>query len=185
VLFAAMVAPAFAAETVKLALGQGMPRIDHALAEARGGSVRIDSPGDEGLLVVFVSHACPEATSAAQAIAEPGAASRARLVRTILVNSNDPSASPADSAAALRDAAATSWPQLAYAVDEEGAVARAFGATSAPEAFLFDRRGRLVYHGAVAGADGRLQEALDSMLANEPVVVGETALSDCPLRLRE
>ena len=36
-----------------------------------------------------------------------------------------------------------------YVVDATSDVARAFGAAKTPEAFLFDKHGKLVYHGAI------------------------------------
>jgi len=36
-----------------------------------------------------------------------------------------------------------------YVVDATSDVARAFGATRTPEAFLFDKDGKLVYHGTI------------------------------------
>ena len=36
-----------------------------------------------------------------------------------------------------------------YVVDATSDVARAFGATRTPEAFLFDAEGKLVYHGTI------------------------------------
>jgi hypothetical protein len=39
--------------------------------------------------------------------------------------------------------------QFAYAVDPQSAVAKAYGATKTPEAFVFDKDGKLVYHGTI------------------------------------
>ena len=64
-----------------------------------------------------------------------------------------------------------------YAVDKNSVLADAFGATRTPEVFLFDKAGKLVYHGAIddnpsdAGSVNRkhLMVAMDEMLEGKDV----------------
>jgi hypothetical protein len=93
------------------------------------------------------------------------------MVRTIVVDTSEPGAE-----------LERRWEHVDHVSDAEGATALALGATRAPEAFLFDRRGRLVYHGAIESAEGRLEDALDAIVARQPVPVPKTSVAGCPLR---
>jgi hypothetical protein len=82
--------------------------------------------------------------------------------------------------------------EFLYVVDATSNVARAFGATRTPEAFLFDAAGTLVYHGAIddnaqdaAKVEKRfLKDALDALLAGREVAVKETKALGCSIKFR-
>jgi predicted neuraminidase len=61
--------------------------------------------------------------------------------------------------------------------DPSRAAARALGATVAPEAFLLDSAGKVVYRGGIAG----LAEALDDVIAKRPVHAVSTVPSGTPI----
>jgi len=70
-------------------------------------------------------------------------------------------------------------------------IARAFGATKTPEAFLFDKDGKLVYHGAIDDSQDQgkveapyLKNALDSVVAGKEVAVKETKSIGCGIKFR-
>jgi hypothetical protein len=71
-------------------------------------------------------------------------------------------------------------------------VARAFGASHTPEAFLFDKDGKLVYHGAIDDnakepeqvKDKYLEVALTSVSTGKPVAEGETKAMGCGIKYR-
>jgi hypothetical protein len=153
----------------ELRLGDGLPVSE--LREVQGDVVRLDAPGDEGMLVIFVSSDCAESVAAEATIHRLALTNQQRMVRTIVVDAGEPGAQ-----------LDRRWAHVQHVSDAEGATARALGATRAPEAFLFDRRGRLVYHGAVEAAEGRLEEALDAIVARQPVPVPKTTVAGCPLR---
>jgi peroxiredoxin len=79
-----------------------------------------------------------------------------------------------------------------YVVDATSSVAKAFGATRTPEAFLFDKNGKLVYHGAVddnkedpkAVTNPYLKNALDAVVAGTDVAVKETKSIGCGIKFR-
>ena len=78
------------------------------------------------------------------------------------------------------------------AVDATSEVARAFGATRTPEAYLFDADGKLVYHGTIddnakepAKVSQRyLENALRSVAEGKAVVVSETKALGCSIKFR-
>ena len=84
---------------------------------------------------------------------------------------------------------ATSGFTFDYLHDPEQSLARALGSERTPEAFVFDRDRRLVYHGAIDDnrdetAVGRryLGDALDAVLAGEPAPIAETPPVGCTVK---
>ncbi len=80
-----------------------------------------------------------------------------------------------------------------YVVDATSDVARAFGATRTPEAYLFDAAGKLVYHGTIddnykSEKDVKttyLKDALDAVIAGEAVPVAQTKAVGCSIKFRK
>jgi hypothetical protein len=83
--------------------------------------------------------------------------------------------------------------KFAYAYDATSGIARAFGATRTPEAFLFDASGKLVYHGtiddnaddATAVKDPYLANAVNAVAGGKAVPVAETKALGCGIKFRK
>ena len=81
---------------------------------------------------------------------------------------------------------------FAYVVDATSDVARAFGATRTPEAFLFDGKGLLVYHGAIDDNAHQpsqvkvhyLEEAVNALLEGKAITLKETKALGCGIAFR-
>jgi hypothetical protein len=78
-----------------------------------------------------------------------------------------------------------------YVVDATSEVAVAFGASKTPEVFLFDKDGKLVYHGAVDDnrdapkvAQNYLKDAITAVANGKPVTTGETKAVGCGIKFR-
>jgi thioredoxin-related protein len=77
-------------------------------------------------------------------------------------------------------------------VDETSDVARAFGARRTPEAFLFDAKGLLIYHGGIddnafdadEATKNYLKDAIDALLAGHEVKIKETKSQGCGILFR-
>jgi hypothetical protein len=77
-----------------------------------------------------------------------------------------------------------------YAVDKNNELADAFGANRTPECFLFDKNGKLVYHGAIddnptdEGSVNRhhLKEAINELVNGKDVSVKETKSVGCNIK---
>lgn len=158
-----------------------------------GAMVSIDSVrGREGTLVIFTCNHCPWSRIWESRIVALAKRYQARGIGVIAINPNDPEAYEEDSFVDMQERARAADMSFPYVVDETGEVARAFGATKTPEAFLFDSQERLVYHGAVddnANDPGAvrhpyLQEALDAVLTGEPVPRAQTKALGCAIKLR-
>jgi peroxiredoxin len=190
----AVQAPAQAPETPQaLAIGAAVPKADVKMASADGRNVSIaDVRGPKGTLVVFTCNHCPWAKAWQSRIVDLGNTYAKRGVGVILVNSNDPEAFPEDALEVMQERAKELKMAVPYVVDATSDVARAFGATRTPEAFLFDRNGKLVYHGAIDDnaktpekVTARwLRDALAAAVGGKPVGIQETKALGCGIKLR-
>jgi peroxiredoxin len=114
-----------------------------------------------------------------------------RGVRIVAISSNDPTAYPADSFEKMIEHAREAGYAFDYLYDESQEVARALGSERTPEAFVFDKDRRLVYHGAVD--DNReeelvtthyLRDAIEAALAGETPSIADTPPVGCTVKWR-
>jgi peroxiredoxin len=176
-----------------LAIGDAAPMTDVKMKNVDGKEVTIAGvKGTKGTLVVFSCNHCPWAKAWESRIVELGNAYPKRGVGAIVINSNDPSAYEEDAYPAMQQRARQRGMKYPYAVDATSDLARAYGATRTPEAFLFDAKGRLVYHGTVDDnahepdkVEHRyLRDALDAIVAGHEVAVKETKALGCSIKFR-
>ena len=176
-----------------LAIGSKPPMTDTKLKNVDGKEVTLaEVKGTAGTLVVFTCNHCPYAKAWETRIVELGNAYRAKGVGVIAVNANDPKAAPDDSFESMQLRAKDRGIQYPYVVDATSNLARAFGATRTPEAFLFDKDGKLVYHGAIDDNAQEpdkvtaryLKDALDAVVGGKDVAVKETKSIGCGIKFR-
>lgn len=176
-----------------LALGAKAPMTDVKMKSTDGREVTIASvAGKKGTLVVFTCNHCPWAKMWESRIAEIGNAAAKKGLGVIAINANDPAAYPEDGFDGMQARAKKLGLKFAYAVDATSDIARAFGASKTPEAFVFDASGALVYHGTVddnardakAVKDRWLQQAVDAVVAGKPVATAETKALGCSIKYR-
>jgi peroxiredoxin len=183
-------APSFADALV---IGSTAPMTDAKMKNVDGKDVSIaDVRGAAGTLVVFTCNHCPFAKAWESRIVALGNTYRAKGVGVIAVNANDPSVAPEDAYDVMKQRAQDKGMQFPYVVDATSNVARAFGASKTPEAFLFDKDGKLVYHGAIDDNkedptkvdNPYLKNALDAVVAGKDVAVKETKSIGCGIKFR-
>lgn len=176
-----------------LAIGSKPPVSDVKMKNVDGKDVTLaDVKGTAGTLVVFTCNHCPFAKAWETRIVELGNAYRAKGVGVIAINANDPKIAPDDSFESMQTRAKERGIQYPYVVDATSDVARAFGATKTPEAFLFDKDGKLVYHGAVDDnaqepdqvSARYLKDALEAVVGGKEVAVKETKSIGCGIKFR-
>jgi hypothetical protein len=151
-----------------------------------------DVAGKAGTLVIFTCNHCPFARGWERRIADLGNAYAKKGVGVILVNANDPAKYPEDGFAEMQARVRSLGLQVPYVVDETSNVARAFGASVTPEAFLFDRSGKLAYHGTIDDnhkdpdqvGKRYLKDALEAVVAGKPPAVAETKGIGCGIKFR-
>jgi peroxiredoxin len=176
-----------------LAIGSAMPSGDVKMKSVDGKEMSIsDVKGAQGTLVVFTCNHCPFAKMWETRIVELGNAYQAKGIGVIAVNANDPSVAAEDGYDQMVSRAKEKGFAFPYVVDATSGVAKAFGAARTPEAFLFDKDGKLVYHGAVDdnGQDAAkvdkayLKDALDAVAGGKAVPVAETKSIGCSIKFR-
>ena len=142
--------------TIELETGASAPSFDD-LPGVDGKRYSLSSFEDSRLLiVVFTSNGCPTVRAFEGRLAEIDAAYGRDGVRLVAINANNPYLSPGDSYEEMVLRAGREGFPFPYLKDEDGRVARSYGAISTPHAFLFDQDRRLRYQGRIA--DSRIPE---------------------------
>ena len=176
-----------------LALGSKAPMATTKMKTAAGKDVSIaDVKGAKGTLVVFTCNACPYAKKWEERIVKLGNEATKKGIGVIAINANDPAVNATDDYANMVARAKERGMKYAYALDATSDIARAFGATRTPEAFLFDSAGKLVYHGTVddncddasAVKQPWLANAVWAVAGGKPVPVAETKSIGCGIKFR-
>jgi peroxiredoxin len=188
-------APAMVGEAARdtLAIGDPAPMTDVKMKNVDGREVSIAGvAGKKGTLVVFTCNHCPWVKAWEKRLVEIGNGYSTRGIGVIAINSNDPETYAEDGYAQMQKRAKQRGMKYPYVVDATSDVARAFGATRTPEAFLFDAGGRLVYHGAIddnAREPGKvsrryLEDGLKALIEGREIAVRETKALGCSIKFR-
>jgi peroxiredoxin len=176
-----------------LPLGAEMPAADVEMKGVDGEMYTLSEiAGENGTLVIFTCNHCPYAKAWEERVAEIGNAYREKGIGVVAVNPNDPAKYEVDGYEGMQARSEKLGLEFPYVVDATSDVARAYGATKTPEAYLFDAEGALVYHGAIddnaeapeAVEDAYLKAALEALLAGEPVPMPETRAVGCSIKFR-
>lgn len=187
-----IITAALATHAGALDLGDTAPMADTKMKNVDGKELSIaDAKGEKGTLVIFSCNHCPFVIAWEERIAKLGNAALQQGLGVIQINSNDP-AKAGDTYEAMQQRAKDRGFEFPYVVDATSDVARAFGATRTPEAFLFDAAGKLVYHGTIddnyKNADAvtatYLQDAINALLAGQTIATKTTKAVGCSIKFR-
>ncbi len=177
--------------TDPLPIGAAIPHADQKMQSILGRSVSFnDVKKTNGLLVMFSCNTCPVVKKYQLRTMEICKYAVGNNVGVILLNSNEASRNSGDS---FEDSKAYGQEQgyyFDYVIDNASVMADAFGATRTPEVFLFNKEGKLVYHGAIDDNSGNAAEvtrkhaqfAIDEMVAGNPISVQETKFVGCAIK---
>jgi thioredoxin-related protein len=176
-----------------LALGSTIPMADAKLKNVDGKDVTLAGVrGKKGTLVVFTCNACPWVKKWETRVAKIGNDAMKRGFGVVAINSNDPSENAEDGYDVMQARAKQRGMKFAYVVDGTSDLARAFGASRTPEAFLFDAAGKLVYHGTIDdnADDARkvkqayLEDAVQAVAGGKDVANAQTKALGCSIKFR-
>ena len=171
---------AFATAADPLAIGAALPKPDQSLTDVSGKKVTLKSAMKEnGLLVMFSCNTCPVVVNNQDRAKESCQYAIDKKVGVVVLNSNEGNRASTESLEAMKTYANEQGYKWFYAEDKNNVLADAFGATRTPECFLFDKNGKLVYHGAIDdspnSADNvkrsHLKEAITEVVAGKDVSV--------------
>lgn len=158
-----------------------------------GQRVSIDQiRGEKGTLVIFSCNHCPWVKAWERRMADAGNALMDRGIGVIMINSNDPNTFPEDRYEVMVERARAVGFRFPYVVDETSEVARSFGAKRTPEFYLFNKKGRLVYAGALDDNAQRplavkkmyLLTAAKEMMLGNAVTTPKTKSIGCSIKFR-
>ena len=176
-----------------LKIGDPVPMADVKMKNVDDRRLSIeDVKGEKGTLVIFSCNHCPYVKAWEDRIAALGNTYRKQGVGVIVINSNSSEKVPQDGFEEMVERAEAKGFEFPYVVDATSDVARAFGATRTPEAFLFDGEGKLVYHGAIDDNSGDpegveshyMKDALDAVIAGKAIGLKETKAIGCSIKFR-
>lgn len=142
---------------------------DFSLRDPDGRAVSMrESLGENGLLIAFICNHCPYVKAIADRFASDARDLVADGIGVLAVMSNDYRRVPADSPPKMRAFADTHGFSFPYLLDEDQAVARAYGAVCTPDFFGLNAKGGLQYRGrlddaAMGDASKRTRELVDAM----------------------
>jgi len=173
-----------------LPIGSPIPKADVSVKDVSGAALTLQQVKKSGgLLVMFSCNTCPYVIMNQSRTKEICAYAADRKIGVILLNANAGDREGGNSFAAMQSYAKAQNYQMYYAMDDNGVLADAFGARRTPECYLFDKDGKLVYHGAIDDSPGdagsvrrhHLQSAIDEMMAGKDVTVKETRSVGCSI----
>lgn len=173
-----------------LPIGSAIPKADSRLKDISGKEISLTQARQaNGLLVMFSCNTCPVVIRNQSRTKEICAYAKNKTIGVVLLNANEGDRKGGNSFAAMQDYAKGQGYQWYYAVDDNSMLADAFGASRTPECFLFDKNGKLVYHGAIDNSPGdpakitrhHLAEAINEMTAGKEVSVKETRSIGCSI----
>ena len=185
--------PSIGPATTGVQLGDTAPLTDVKMLSVDGSEVSLaDIRGKQGLLVVFTCNACPYARAWEQRIVTLGNEYIGHGIGVIAVNANDPSVVAEDGYERMKMRAKERGMKYPYVVDATSSLARKFGATRTPEAFLFNADGKLVYHGTIDDnaqspdqvTEQYLRNALAAVVSGAAIPVAETKSMGCSIKFR-
>jgi hypothetical protein len=176
-----------------LRIGDQVPAKDVKMKNVDGRDTSISNAvGDAGILVVFACNHCPFVKAWQDRIVSMANACLLNKIGVILINSNDPAVDLEDDFLHMKSQAETQNYRFPYVADDTSDVARAFGARRTPEAFLFDAKGVLIYHGGIddnafdadSATKHYLKDAIDALIAGHEVEIKETKSQGCSIAFR-
>ena len=175
----------------ELPIGASMPKADVKMKDISGKEVTLrDAAKENGLLVMFSCNTCPYVIRNQGRTREICQYAAKNKIGVILLNSNEGQRSDDDSFDEMKAYAKDQGYEWYYAIDKNNELADAFGANRTPECYLFDKSGKLVYHGAIDDNPGdnsrvsrkHLQQAIDETLSGKEVSVKTSRSVGCSIK---
>ena len=133
-----------------LPLGSSIPSSEVKMKDISGKEVSLkDAKTSKGLLVMFSCNTCPYVIKNQGRTNEAAKHALDNGIGVAILNSNEGKRDSDDSYDDMKAYGKEQGYNWYYLVDNNSALADAFGANRTPECFLFNAEGKLVYHGAI------------------------------------
>lgn len=185
--------PVSAPDPIKI--GDALPNETLKMKDVSGKMVSLkEAIKDNGLLVMFSCNTCPYVIKNQNRTIDAINFARKYNIGVAILNANEDKRGDDDSFEEMKQYAKDQkYTDYAYyMVDENSKQADAFGANRTPECYLFNKAGKLVYHGAIddnpsdEGAVTRkhLNVAMEELSANKDITVKESRSVGCTIKRR-
>lgn len=178
--------------TEPLSIGAEAPKTELKMPDISGKEISLnDVKKENGLLVIFSCNTCPFVIAWEDRY--PGLAEMCEKnnIGMALVNSNEAKRKGDDSLEEMKKHATEKSYKCYYAIDENSALADAFGAKTTPHVFLFDKNLKLVYRGSIDDTEGKkdkqpkehyLLDAMVNMSSGKTIVPNDTKAIGCSIK---
>ena len=198
ILFAALPIAAIAMIALKpvsdpLPIGASLPKAEVKMKDISGKEVSFkDAQKKNGLLVMFSCNTCPIVKRYQARTLEVAKNAIANDIGVILLNSNEATRGDGDSYDDMKSYANDQHYSFNYVLDINSQMADAFGANRTPEVFLFNKEGKLVYHGAIddnANSEDAVTRkhamlAIQELAGGKDITTKETKSVGCTIKRR-
>lgn len=174
-----------------LAIGSSLPGQDTKMKDVSGKEVSFkDAIKKNGLLVMFSCNTCPVVGKYQSRTLETAKIAADNEIGVIVLNSNEATRNDGESFDDMKAYGREQGYEFSYVLDKNSAMADAFGATRTPEIFLFDKSGKLTYHGAIDDNANDPAEvnrkhagiAIEEMVAGKNVSTAKTRFVGCGIK---
>jgi thiol-disulfide isomerase/thioredoxin len=174
-----------------LPLGSPIPNPDIKMKDISGKEVSLsEAKTDKGLLVMFSCNTCPIVKKYQSRTLEVCKHATDNNIGIILLNSNEATRGDGDSYNDMKEYAKEQGYYFNYVLDDNSKMADAFGAMRTPEIFLFDKDGKLAYHGAIDDNSTSPDEvtrkhailAIDELVSGKEISRKETRSVGCVIK---
>ncbi|MEO5594894.1 MAG: redoxin family protein [Chitinophagaceae bacterium] len=186
-----VVVTAFTIVSEGLPIGSDIPKADIKMKDVSGALISLkEARTANGLLLMFSCNTCPYVIKNQGRTKAICAFAKEKELGVIILNANEGGRNNGESLADMQSYARQQSYNWYYALDSDNVLADAFGATRTPECFLFDKNGKLVYHGAIddSPADitqikrNHLKQAITEMTQGTDIGVKESRSVGCSIR---
>lgn len=136
-------------KSLDIPLGTSMPSF--SLKDPYGKVYNSDElMGKKGLLVIFTCNHCPYAIAVWPRVVKLAQFAEEMGINTVAINPNAPNPDyPEDSPEKMKEKIKELGIDFPYLIDETQEVAKSFKAQCTPDIYLFDKNGKLFYHGRI------------------------------------
>ena len=145
---------------------------------------------NNGLLVVFSCNTCPFVVMWEDRYRQLEKMCQNNKVGMVYINSNEAKRDGDDSKEEMKNYAKSMGYTFPYLIDQNSAVANAFGAKTTPHIYLFDKNKKLVYKGSIDDnfrdisqvKETYLLDAIEQMVSGVDIKVKETKAKGCSIK---
>ena len=174
-----------------LELGSIIPMSKELMINVTDEKMSLDNNFNEnGLLVVFSCNTCPFVVMWEDRYRQLEEMCQINKVGMLYINSNEAKRNGDDSKEAMKNYAKSMGYTFPYLIDQNSAVANAFGAKTTPHIYLFDENKKLVYKGAIDDnfrdisqvKETYLLDAIQQMVSGVDIKIKETNAKGCSIK---